>query len=734
MLCQFLWKEGNPEMKTADDIEVVKAYDDYRKDYCLEYIRTFFNQHIDDSWFRQMYSPLERLRRARKEQQRGRSEAREMKKQLEESLGSAAARSTAVVNATQSDGDDQAKCEFITSCRLGGGTRQPRYSDYDSVEKRLDQPLRSANKNAPNQKSSQKPNALPKSHTFSMLSRILAIHDVLPYVTNDQLVTALRLHCSLKSARSEHVELYSSSVSTQDLTRTAYFWCSEAMAQDILAQLNQLSRPSATHDAQSNHIPRKDDTHLPDFLELEVECSDVYGRSEIDADGKGGQPEEPEKIKPRKITVRVSTKSVSTDVKVLSASLSSIKRIPKDRQSAIELAALLDKKQRTPDDIALPAMLRLASLDNPESSQDVADSLDLAVAYLRRVHLVSFYGGCQRFDNFGDALNKNSAGSTVHLRLKNADEILEEAQARAVPNGIPPTSTAGTPGSSTAPEAVASSTAPADAAANVNVKTETDGPSTTKEQEKDLLEQRLDSSIEKAVGDLKTWLEANDNGDESNPILVDRETDQKGIEIESKEKDTEPDWLDNHTIIDEDSRARCSFHFCRKLFKDATFLRKHLLKKHSEYLKAERANCHDQYMMEVWDMQQTRPVPPILVNCGKTFGTVESTVLGTVTPMADDPEPELWKREEERRKHEEMEAAARRDRYEAYQRSRGEFDNGGGVNGNDGGFSAGDGGGSRNRNFVDVDDMKEEKVEMAFDSVPIEMPPPKKKKKKRKLL
>ena len=64
-------------------------------------------------------------------------------------------------------------------------------------------------------------------------------------------------------------------------------------------------------------------------------------------------------------------------------------------------------------------------------------------------------------------------------------------------------------------------------------------------------------------------------------------------EIEAREEKNKKEWVDNHTVIDTPGRARCSFHFCRKLFKDRNFLQKHLLKKHPEYLHGETAKCHD---------------------------------------------------------------------------------------------------------------------------------------------
>lgn len=169
--------------------------------------------------------------------------------------------------------------------------------------------------------------------------------------------------------------------------------------------------------------------------------------------------------------------------------------------------------------------------------------------------------------------------------------------------------------------------------------------------------------------------------------------------------------------------ARCSFHWCKKLFKDKAFLQKHLLKKHSDHLRAECAKCHDQSMMIAWDNDENRPVPPILVDCGAKFGNVPSAVVGSHTPMANDPEPQLWKEEEERmaeeerrrQEQEEEERLAEEERRRAEQRRQEAM--------------AGE---KRKGNYVDVDDMVEEKVELKLDDVAVV--PPAKKKKKKKLL
>merc|ERR1712232_1036413 len=314
----------------------------------------------------------------------------------------------------------------------------------------------------------------------------------------------------------------------------------------------------------------------------------------------------------------------------------------------------------------------------------------MGIAYLRRVHLFSYYNGCQATTRVADVFNGNHAVSTIHLRLANADEMLE----------------------------------PVKDSPDMNMD---DGLRKT-----DLLVQRLNDSIQNALKKTQKW--NNDTNTEQKQesslpatcIIVNEKIDREAKDIEYQQSLVEDGWIKDHSLIDEDGRARCAFHFCRKLFKDSTFLKKHLIKKHSEFLRAEMAKCHDSYMMSAWDSQEQRPVPPILVDCGHRFGVRTSPVLGAAEPLAKDPEPELWRLEEERREFEEKEAEARRERYKnnnfgpsldaPLSEDRGHIRN------------------SNRNNFVDVDDMKEEKVEIAFDKIEIPVHPPKKKKKKKKLL
>ena len=390
---------------------------------------------------------------------------------------------------------------------------------------------------------------------------------------------------------------------------------------------------------------------------------------------------------------------------VLSAAVSSSSRIGKDGVHAITIARALDVAAAVPRGTRLDDLLELlfpagtgaldSAVTNPSHQHEAEDILDVTIAYLRRVHLFSFYNGCTSADGLGNVLAGKHPAGTIHLRLSGADEILKKAseEAEGPPEDIQ--DTAGTPADETAEGDAAESSQAA----------------------KDLLVKRLDESVSRALEEVTSSVIAASSDD----CPVDEKTNAVAKEIEAAEEAVTPTWIDNHSLVDSDGKARCSFHFCRKLFKDRKFLEKHLLKKHSEHLRAEQAKCHDAHMMKYWDAEEERPVPPLLVDCGTRFGLVPSAVHGADRPMVDDPEPQLWAKEEERREKIEEEQRKQRERRAAAA----------GDDGMDGGMGAGM---KRPRDFVDPDEMVDEKVELSFDAVDVPVPKPKKKKKKKRSL
>lgn len=346
------------------------------------------------------------------------------------------------------------------------------------------------------------------------------------------------------------------------------------------------------------------------------------------------------------------------------------------------------------------------SFSNPEHAEDV---LDVAIAYLRRVHLFTFYNGCKAAENIGGCLTGNHPTSVIHLRLKGADDILKKAKEENADmyDDLP----INDGDDSTAKDS-----------------TMTGDESKSANEPKDMLVMRLDDCISKALEELP------DDVDVVSPFVVNETVDAVATEIESLEEKTKKDWIHNHAVIDDDGRARCSFHFCRKLFKDEKFLKKHLMKKHGEYLCAETAKCHDSYMMAWWDEEVCRPVPNVLVDCGSKFGLVPRPVVGAAGPCVSDPEPELWKEDQERiRKQEEEKERYREQRAAAAEIAERNRRHGEGGDGDRGGVNEAPGGFNK-ANFVDVDDMKDEKVELSFSNIDATAPPKKKKRKKKKLL
>jgi len=646
MLCEFVWKDQvqrdhDDKVKDADgedtgkpDIEQQhgsgkdfrteskESYDEYRQRYCLNYVRAFFNEHMDDSWFRNRYSPLGRKRTVIEYLERASSESLEIRQELER--------------------DPEA---FIRYARLGSGVKErssglKRKHDDNSID--MD---------------------VPTSHVLSISNRLVRLTDVPPHVTENQLSTALLDHSSNPNIR---IQVFSGSVRAQDKTNPLYrdVFCifeSPEVRKEILASIQKASVES------EGHVPRKDDRKV---IEFDVECSDTYGRLEVEDEAGGTVPH-------RKASIFICTTELTQKVVVLSAAVSSKDRIAKDKEAAFLMARALDLRHKIKTDC------RLDNLVEPISPYSDEDILDVAIAYLRRVHLFSFYNGCVRCENLADVLSGNHFTSTIHLRLKGADDILHKAKEEI-------------------PEAH-----------RVIIKEEDGEEANSKTT--DLLVMRLDESIRKASEATQDWV--------TNEMFVNELVDTEAAEIEDLERQTEIDWIIQHGVVDSDGRARCSFHFCRKLFKDMNFLEKHLRKKHSEFLKAEIAKCHDSYMMRAWDRDELRPVPAILADCGSNFGLIPSQVVGSVTPNATDPEPELWRKEEDRRKR-----LTDQDAQRHQHRSRHNNDN---VSHNDGPQPQPP---VRRNNFVDVDDMKEEKVEMSFENVEVLVQPPKKKKKKKKKL
>ena len=190
--------EVEKDDNTADVAET-KSYDQYRKQYCTEYIRNFFNAHLDDEWFKERYSPYHRKIFAAQMRNRAHAEANNIKEEI--------------MKPAEKNIPDGAAI-FISEARLGIGkkptgdmSKKQRYGkkrSYSAVME--DAEMKSNNNNYnENNNSIEDPlendlsfrNPVPSSHILSGHAHCaLEITDVPPYVTDAQLSHAIGEHSS----------------------------------------------------------------------------------------------------------------------------------------------------------------------------------------------------------------------------------------------------------------------------------------------------------------------------------------------------------------------------------------------------------------------------------------------------------------------------------------------------------------------------------------------------------
>ena len=710
LLCGYLWKQQQRDDKQSKDEDTEKeettgpndaeetaesadeavaaphaeeedqAYTEYRRSYCASYLQHVFNAHLDDSWFRQLFSPLGRYEAALRERQRAQQEAAYLAEELQQ--------------------------------------QREKHPDTWTTSLSLTAPPDSS------------PSAPPSWHVPRAVQegRVLQVSHVPSYVTDSQLWHALppvntwwtppekssTTPATLQAT--DLLQLWSSVPTQTQHNRTVYWLAPTARDAQALWQAFQ------TLDGRS--ASSSTDTSVP----WEVDCPDPYRRTEYDVDGRGTAPEDGLGVPDRVAVLAVRPYTDTTTVNVLSTALSQPTRLASDARAATTLARALDVQAHVPTAVQLDALLESAALF------DDASRLDLALAYLRRVHHVNFYKGCVRASSWANILAGQEAASSVQYR---AHVSPEEAQDENITTAE---------GEEPVDKAEGKDKKDEEEANDDNFETTATPEALAKAMgspaRKDLLVQRLDDAIQQALTvACDAWIAAA-------PYVVDKATDAAAEKLRNAEAEAEETWLRHHSIDDE-GRARCSFHFCHKLFKDENFLRKHLKKKHFEYCQAEQAKCHDKYMMKAWEgAGASRPrahgetgtprliVPDILVDCGTKYGCIPVPLYhvpkdetksdeddendeGVIVDVVD-PEPGLWQKEQEeerlaREKRQAVEEMRARRREESRQQR------------------AQQPMAPRKDKFVDVDDMKEEEVvTMTFDKV--ELPQPKKKKKKRKLL
>lgn len=406
------------------------------------------------------------------------------------------------------------KCSFVSGCRLGVGTKPGNHHNNGDFILSGDDRNRIER------------HAKCHLHGFVRSDAVVKILDVPSNVTDEQITVSLGRYTDKKEICVMSGEVYIPTTLKGDgelpYHRCVFVSFSSRDAKE--GMLDKLNRYNEDH-GHASRSSRRD--RMPRILELEVDCTDVYGRKEVDADGMGGAPpgKKVESLPHKSCRVHVSTVSLATSqpVSVLSAAVSTRGRIAKDRATVTEIAQLLDEVREIARGNRLADLLRLLYPTEAEwESVDDEDILDVSIAYLRRVHLFSFYNGCVMAKSVGSVLTYSHPVGTIHLRLRNADDILKKmAEDRGEIMAAP------------------------DGEEDMDVDAEAKIEATVAN---DMLVMRLNDSIEKAFATVKAM------HDRGPGCLIDEETDAAAKQIEAAERETKNAWLENHGSIDEDGR------------------------------------------------------------------------------------------------------------------------------------------------------------------------------------
>lgn len=81
-------------------------------------------------------------------------------------------------------------------------------------------------------------------------------------------------------------------------------------------------------------------------------------------------------------------------------------------------------------------------------------------------------------------------------------------------------------------------------------------------------------------------------------------------------EETRTEFEREHTLQEEQGRARCAFDWCHKLFKSDAFLKKHLANRHSDYLEAWLTPTRRPFMWKLYQDDPNKPLPPVATEKG----------------------------------------------------------------------------------------------------------------------
>jgi uncharacterized membrane protein YgcG len=343
-------------------------------------------------------------------------------------------------------------------------------------------------------------------------------------------------------------------------------------------------------------------------------------------------------------------------------------RVTADEEAAVELASLLDREREVPEDSSIDFILSQPAVN--EALEEPTDKLDLAIAYLRRVHFVAFYLGKRFLDEAHmlaiapSVTRRNTPYMTVE------EEEVEKQQALTVQQQAR---------DAMEQEQAQQAQAPSDSGAKSKRKRASDdmedgdgdggegGDEITRSEKEALDDEDEDNVDAEEAGAAK--VESQEEGDKeaggegdamavegaavaapakagaSNRLLAklghkvyqlkDRrisslikdlkegrnyteakeKTEAAAEELSERQDATMVRMIEASCKVENEGKARCCFPACNKLFRGIDFLKKHMKAKHELFALNELTADAEPYMKTRYDEQliTARPLPPIEV-------------------------------------------------------------------------------------------------------------------------
>lgn len=298
--------------------------------------------------------------------------------------------------------------------------------------------------------------------------------------------------------------------------------------------------------------------------------------------------------------------------------MSTESRIVFDKTRAVALATLLDADRGVPEDTNLAAILRgVATKEEGGAGQGeqknvtgnlpAADVLDVAVAYLRRVHLFLYYSGkhfldeAQLLSSSHSILGRSLPPASVTVPDGNGDKENEGVEEKSVE--VAEKETVEAKSVEVAERETVEATSDSATAISDSVISEYLGPTNPTIVALDTRVAEFIQIMETRVGQSKEGAEVELTADERDAKAISEAQNKVISEIAGQ----------NCIDMGENSKVRCAVSECKKLFKGKEFLQKHIQNKHPELVFERLVRIAEPYMLTRYEAVDitARLLPPV---------------------------------------------------------------------------------------------------------------------------